>query len=266
MLYPVNSQSLFFFNTIEKLGATLFRTLSLMKCRWVGLIGPWVQFTGTSEQHFSPTVTKTTRNGSSLSWCQESMKGCFGELAPALANSLSDKTRGEAIRTGLHWLVESAQCAGGLEGAIILQQAALESLAWLEVVVERQLCRESGFKPLPASDKIRWLLSLHNISTAIPEESSAIESYAKAFNHRDLIDVLVDVRNALVHAEPKKVERLFNRHQGRQERQDLWYQVGGVLQQALLASIGYNGLMLRRDVEAELDWAVNAVQTVPWAR
>lgn len=150
-----------------------------------------------------------------------------------------------------------------MEGAIILQQNALECLAWLEIVVLRQFCSESGFKSLPASDKIRWLLSLHKIQADIPNNSDSITSYAKAFNLRDLIDVMFDVRNALVHAEPKKAARLFVRNQGIKERGDLWYQVGGILQQAFLASIGYQGMMLRRDVDAE--YAVGAVKRVPWA-
>lgn len=190
------------------------------------------------------------------------MGDCFSELAPAIAMAFSDETRAEALQTALHWLVESEQCAGGVEGAIILQQAALECLAWLEIVVVRRICSESGFKSLPASDKIRWLLSLHNIQAAIPNKSASITSYAKAFNLKDLIDVLVDVRNALVHAEPKKAARLFARNQGNEERGDLWYQVGGILQQAFLASLGYRGVMLRRDVDAE--YAVGAVKPVPW--
>ena len=144
-----------------------------------------------------------------------------------ISTAFTNEDRAQALETALHWLVESEQCAGGVEGAIILQQAALECLAWREIVLERRICSESGFKSLPASDKIKWLLSLHNIQAAIPDKSAPIKSYAKAFNHEDLIDVLVDVRNALVHAEPKKAARLFGRNQGDEERGGLWYQVGG---------------------------------------
>ncbi|MCP4888232.1 MAG: hypothetical protein GY904_16665 [Planctomycetaceae bacterium] len=233
-----------------------------MKCRWVGLLGPWLQSVAQTDIDFRVAISKTMRNGGAISWCHESMGDCFSELAPVISTSFADPSRAEALQTALHWLVESEQCAGGVEGAIILQQAALECLAWLEIVVVRQICSESGFKSLPASDKIRWLLSLHNIEAAIPNKSASITSYAKAFNLRDLIDVLVDVRNALVHAEPKKAARLFARNQGNEERGDLWYQVGGILQQAFLASLGYRGVMLRRDVDAE--YAVGAVKPVPW--
>ena len=159
-------------------------------------------------------------------------------------------------------MVEAEQCAGGVEGAIILQQAALECLAWLEIVQQRGLCSESGFKQLLANDKIRWALSLNQISARIPDNSDSINSYAKAFNLMDMVDVLVDVRNTLIHAEPKKAARLFARNAGQEERSELWQQIGGILQQALLASLGYAGHMLRRDVGAE--YAASAVRRVPW--
>ena len=235
-----------------------------MKCRWVGLLGPWLYDASGEQIGFRLSITKTMRNGGTISWCYETMRDCFAELFPSVCYAFANEKRAASLQTALHWLIEAEQCAGGVEGAIVLQQAALECLAWLQVVQERRLCSESGFKSLPASDKIRWLLSLYGIEAAIPKESGPIRSYAKAFNLSDLIDVLVNVRNALVHAEPKKTERLFARKTGDDERSHLWYQVGGILQQAVLASIGYNGWMLRRDVDSV--FAAGAVRRVPWAK
>jgi hypothetical protein len=248
---------------IEQWSTNLFRSLSLMRCRWVGFLGPWLQLKEDDIASFRTRVTKTTRNGDAASWCSESMRGCFSELAPAVSSAFANKSRADALQTAFHWLIESEQCAGGVEGAIILQQAALECLAWLEIVLERRISSESGFSSLPASDKIRWLLSLHKIQSEIPEKSVRIKSYAVAFNHGDLVDVLVDVRNSLVHANPKKVARLFGRPQGDEELGELWHQVGGILQQALLASIGYCGQIRRRDVDSSNSW--EAVSPAPWA-
>jgi len=75
--------------------------------------------------------------------------------------------------------------------------------------------------------------------------------------------VLADVRNGLIHAAPKQAARLFARDNGEEERSDLWYQCGGLLQQAMLASLGYEGQVLRRDVDAE--YASGAVSDVLWA-
>lgn len=248
---------------IDELAKNLFLALSLMKCRWVGLVGPWLTSTVTRGLSFRPSVTKTFRNGDSISWCHRSMRDCFSQLAPAIATAFSKEDRAGALQTALHWLVESEQCAGGVEGAVILQQAALECLAWLEIVVQRASISKRQFRELHASEKIRRLLSLHKIQATIPDKSAAIKEYASAFNLEDLVDVLVHVRNSLVHAEPNKVTHLFARDRGSEERGNLWYLVGGILQQAFLASIGYQGQMFRRDVDAE--YAGDAVRPVPWA-
>lgn len=254
---PANLES------IEQVGSHLFRVLSLMKCRWVGLLGPWIYDSSGNLIQTRLSVTKTMRNGGAISWHHKMMRSSFSDFYKSMYCSFQDKTRGPALQTASHWLVESEQCAGGVEAAIILQQSSLECLAWLEIVLVRKLCSESGFKSLPASDKIRWLLSLNNISCDITQKSAAISDYAKAFNLGNLVEVLADVRNALVHAEPKKAERLFSRTNGAEERGDLWYQTGGILQQAFLASIGYKGKMLRRDVDCE--YATQATKLVPWA-
>jgi hypothetical protein len=248
---------------VDLLARNLFRSLSLMKCRWVGLLGPWLLSDTACALNFRVSVTKSMRNGGASSWCHESMGNCFSDLAPAIFASFADESRAAALQTALHWLIESEQCAGGVEGAIILQQAALECLAWLEVVVTRKQVGKKKFGGLKASDKIHQLLSLSRIESRIPEQSQPIKAYADDHSLTDLIDVLVHVRNALVHAEPGKTTRLLGRRQGNEERSDLWFQVGGILQQALLASIGYRGPMFRRDVDAK--YSSEAVRPVPWA-
>jgi hypothetical protein len=248
---------------IDGLRDGLFRTLSLMKCHWVGLLGPWMTSTDTQAIGFRLSVTKTTRNGGTASWYHKSAGDCFAELAPRMFESFEDSKRGESLQTALHWLVEAEQCSGGIEGSIILQQSALECLAWLAIVVDRSICSVPGFKNLPAADKIRWLLSLHSIDYSIPEKCSSIQTYAKEYNLLDLVEVFVDVRNALVHAEPKKIEKLFSRKQGHDERNELWFQIGGLLHQAFLASVGYQGLLRRRDTDEY--YAANAVTPSPWA-
>ncbi|XZE36041.1 hypothetical protein SH501x_001592 [Pirellulaceae bacterium SH501] len=247
---------------IDRMKDELFWTLSLMKCRWVGIVGPWLESTDSNAITIRMSVSKTTKNRGGISWCHGSIGDSFSELAPTMSAAFADSSRAEALQTALHWLIEAEQCAGGIEGAMILQQAALECLAWLGIVVDRKICSEAGFKNLPAADKIRWLLSLYQIDASIPISDMNIAAYAKEFNLKDLIDVLVDVRNALVHAEPKKVAKLFSRNRGDEERGDLWFQIGGILQQACLASIGYKGLMMMRNSDAM--YATNAITQVPW--
>jgi len=242
---------------------TLFRALSLIRGRWVGLVGPWLYRDDTLVQ-LCPYVTKTSRNGGSITWYPDTVFGVFEELVSCLHEAYSDRDRGEAIQSGFHWSVEASLCAGAVEGSLVLQQAALESLAWYEVVQKRKLCSTSGFQNLPAADKIRWYCSLNHIGTAIPDHCTELVAYANAHNHvNDLVDVLVDVRNALIHGTPNKVERVIRRARGEEERSELWYQVGGLVDQAVLAAIGYKGKMFRKDLAANR--AIQAIRQVTWA-
>jgi hypothetical protein len=44
---------------------------------------------------------------------------------------------------------------------------------------------------------------------------------------------------------------------------DLWWLITGILEQVVLAIVGYRGKVLRRDVDTK--FAVAAVRQVPWA-
>jgi len=247
---------------IEKAKLTLFWTLSMMRQGWVGLVGPWCYADNDKLLSVQTGITKTARLPLGQTWCHHKIEDAFENLFASVSKQLADTTRSEPLVSAMHWLIESEQCAGAVEGSIILQQAAFECLAWLEIVQTRKLCSPDGFKNLPAADKIRWLLSLKNISAEIPVKSQDVMRYAREFNLRCLTDVMVEVRNALIHAEPKKTAKLFSRQSGSDERTQLWHQIGGILQQAVLASLGYDSLMMRRDVDEK--YAANAVVDVPW--
>lgn len=246
---------------IDQPATNLFRALSLMNGGWVGLIGPWLVCPSGEPIRIVPYATKVVPSASGTPWYHESDQKGFGLVFDSLQSAYDDAKQCEAIQTAFHWLIESEQCAGAVEGSLILQQCAFECLAWLVIVQKRKLCSTSGFKGLPAADKIRLLLSTFQIDFSIPQKSASIAAYAKAYILQDMVDVLVDVRNALVHAEPSKAQRLVRPDD---ERGDLWFQIGGLLQQAFLAVIGYEGKLVRRDVSAE--YAIHALKRVPWAK
>ncbi|QDT24596.1 hypothetical protein HG66A1_64300 [Gimesia chilikensis] len=249
---------------IDLIDSILHKTLSFMCGRWVGLVGPWgYSETGNLNRVF-PRVTMASMNPPGLSWYYSMVKGTFEELFRCLYHAYNDPKRYEVLTTGIGWYIEAEQSAGLIDGSIVLQQAALETLAWFEVVEQRGLCSVNGFKALPASDKIRLLLSLYSIPTSLPAKSIELNAYAKEFNLDDLICVLVDVRNALVHGMPKKVEKLLSRPTGSNERIDLWYQINGLLAQAILATAGYQGKIICRSLDVE--FIQSAIKDVPWKR
>ncbi|QDU53724.1 hypothetical protein [Gimesia panareensis] len=156
--------------------------------------------------------------------------------------------------------------AGFIEGSIILQQAALESLAWFELVDRAQVYSKNKFKNIHAAEKIRQLLNMYSISSEIPAKCTEIHSYATDNNLKkhDLPEVLVHIRNSLVHGTPSKVLKLFSRTNGSQERVGLWYQINGLLAQAILATAGYQGKINYRNLDVE--FIHSAIRDVPWKR
>ncbi|QDU15258.1 hypothetical protein CA11_30790 [Gimesia maris] len=249
---------------IDLIGSVLHKTLSFMCGYWVGVVGPWAYSETNELIRVFPRVTKTSMNQSKFSWYYEMMHGTLEELFHSILRAHREPKKYEVLNTGISWYIEAELGAGLVEGAIVLQQAALESLAWYEVVEHRKLCSVNGFNSLPASDKIRLLLSLYSISSSIPTKCNELVAYAKEYNLDDLICVLGDVRNALVHGMPKKVEKLLSRNNGSNERIDLWYQISGLLAQAILAIAGYQGKVVCRDLD--VDFIHSAVKDVPWKK
>lgn len=87
---------------------------------------------------------------------------------PGFMRKWQDETWQELVEQSIHWYVESSKQAGGVDGAIVLQQTALERLAWVLLVEEKHTLRPDGFQRLPAADQVRLLLSFLGIGLNIP--------------------------------------------------------------------------------------------------
>ncbi len=251
---------------IDVIGSVLQKTLSFMCGRWVGLVGPWgYSDTGKLNRAF-PRVTMVSMNPPGLSWYDRMVMGTFEELFSCLFHAYNEPEKYKVITTGIGWYIESEMSAGFIEGSIILQQAALESFAWLDLVDRTQRYSKSKFKKLHAAEKIRQLLKVYSIPSEIPAKCEEILSYANDNNLKeiDLPEVLVHIRNSLVHGTPSKVMKLFSRRNGSHERVGLWYQINGLLAQAILAIVGYQGKITCRSLDVE--FSHSAIKDVPWRK
>jgi hypothetical protein len=167
---------------------------------------------------------------------------------------------GEPIHLALHWYLECNQQAGGVEGSIILGQAAFELLAWTMLVGDRRVLSNDGFKALPAMDKLRLLLSSCAIPLSIPPALKALASAAKEFNWVDGPKALTEVRNALVHSDPdkrKKISKLAT-----EVRVDAWSLVLWYLELTMLFIIGYKGQYINRI--SGYTFKGDGIESVPW--
>ncbi len=169
----------------------------------------------------------------------------------------------EALLLALHWYVEANMCAGGVEGAVVLAQTSFELLAWTLLVEERRVLSEESFQPgkLPAMDKLRLLISACGIPLDIPSSLTQLVAFGKANGCSDGPQTLTQVRNTLVHSNPKKRRKLFDADsQVREEASDLslWY-----LELIFLYLFGYRGEYSNRLRSG--CWKGEEVETVPWA-
>ena len=98
----------------------------------------------------------------------------------------------------------SNSTAAGVDGAIILTQAAFELLAWQMLVQDSKLLSEDNFRSLNAEGQIRVLLGRLGIPLAIPVGLVELLKIAKELNRSCGPHALVAIRNQLVHPSKKR--------------------------------------------------------------
>lgn len=117
---------------------------------------------------------------------------------PGFLKLWMDKKWQQALAAALSWYIEAARGAL-IESHLVTGQAALELLAWVEIVQRRGLLTENGFNSLPASEHLRLLLTLGGIPIDLPNDFPELKTRAAAFTWRDGPSALVGLRNGVVH-------------------------------------------------------------------
>jgi len=168
----------------------------------------------------------------------------------------------EPIKNSIHWYVESNVGAGGIEGAIVLAQTALELLSWLYLVedpITRRLSIGNFNERMDAAERIRQLLSSLGIPTVIPASLDNLCSEAVNLNAGDGPQAIARLRNAIVH--PKKTKRDTVLHLSALARIEAWKLGLWYVEMALLHLFGYEGAYYQRFLSG---WPDEARAIVPW--
>lgn len=248
----------------KRLLGDLFCFLSFCRGSWVApILAVGLDASGNRawEHWRNWKVERWRRVGSWFNDHSADADGLTGGFAGFLCR-VRDATWDEPIRLALHWYVESNMCAGGVEGSIILAQAAFELLAWTLLVEDRKVVSEDGFQKLPASDKMRLMISTCDIPLPIPTSLDKLTDLAKAYNWDDGPQAFTEIRNALVHSNPEKRKRVFGADVA--VRYDAWSLGLWYLELVLLRLFEYEGSYsnrLRRNC-----WRGQEVEKVPWAK
>ncbi len=195
------------------------------------------------------------------SWFPTQDAGCLAEVFPGFLKWWQDWEDSALI--ALSWYLE-ANANPLVEQNIILSQVALELIAWVLLVEKELTVSPEGFDKLPASDKLRLLLSKFRIPLQIPRVplASPLADLAKLSLSSRWLDgphAFTEIRNGLIH--PKKRQKISDApSEAKIDACDLglWY-----LELVLLCIFNYQGSYASR--LPRLCWN-GETEPVPWAK
>lgn len=154
----------------------------------------------------------------------------------------------EILQLAIHWYVESNLQSGGVEGAIILNQAAFELL------YEFHVSKSPNTNSPPAAKKVRKLLKQSNLPlnySDIEFESISFKNLVAFLDERrqdepniDIPQAIVRIRNGFIHPKREKDGKLIvhNREIRIEAYQiSMWY-----LELVILKLFGYEGVYKNR--------------------
>ena len=178
------------------------------------------------------------------------------EILPILfknyAEKLQDPIWNSTIQNTIYWYIQTT--IPNVDSGVILGQTALELLAWTYLVIDKKILSKSKFQANNTSANLRLLLKDCNIPLEIPTHAEQLRNIISP--GQDSVDLIVKIRNSLVHPEKGKT------FTGAQYYQILnlqkWY-----IELVLLRIMDYCGNYFNR-LNEEL-WQGN-IESVPWAR
>jgi hypothetical protein len=253
-----NNGSPFDIEQLDNLKEKLFYFFSFARGFW---IEPFfeVGFDGNGEQvweKFSSTRTDKWQNVSS--WFDRLHPERLTNFWTSFNQKLQDQIWEEPLKRAILLYISANQKAGEEEGSIILVQTAHELLSWTKFVSEKGLSKE-GFDKLPASDKLRLLLSEAKIPLDTPSLLKFLPSFCRNENWLDGSQAVTGIRNKLVHPSPKNIQAL--QRVGKDEMQDAYILTMWYLELILLNLLGYKDVYANRLIY--MKW-VGQTENVPW--
>lgn len=179
-------------------------------------------------------------------------------LFPEFVKKWKEKVWEEPLKLIIYWYIMSNTQQGGLDGAIIMGQSALELISWTYLVNERKMLSEGGFNDLKTSDCIRIMLSTLEIPIDISKD---LENLLKLANKKKWIDgphAICDIRNDVIH--PKKKHSL---EIDTNILIDTWKLINWYIEMSLLKILNYDGLYANRLKKRRWN---GILDTVPWSK
>ena len=140
----------------------------------------------------------------------------LNKLFPGFFDVWLNKEQCNDIRKVIYWYLRSNSAFAGIDGSLILTQAALERLAYVCIVKQLGMVTEEHFQKNSADFKIRLLLKTLRIPIDLDNDLVCLQKILKEYTElRDAVSVLCQIRNSLVHPpknqqQDKKYERMHD--------------------------------------------------------
>lgn len=201
----------------------------------------WEQW---GDQLVDPQPTKPY---SVISWFSTMHGEILPQVFPGFWRCLNDSKWEDAMRIAIYWYLRSnaGGRGAGIDGGLILSQAALERLSYVQ-------CGLPEPKP-KASDLIRKAFKNLHIPLGIPSSCQKLFSLAQVNNWQDGPHALIEVRNALVHPKQKYKDLSYF---------EAWNLSQYYIELMLLRLCEYKGYYANR---LKLGRWQGEVEPVPWA-
>lgn len=194
-----------------------------------------------------------------MGWFDFHHPGSLADLFPGFMRHWQDEEWREALKDAIYWFIEIHAQPVRIDTAVVVGQITLEMLGWLTLVERNPVISDKGFEKLPASDKLKLLLSLSSIPTTPPDELKAVHRLAKAENWQGP-DCVVTIRNSIVHRNRSKREQSGKKKITDDVLRESYTLVCWYVELVLLRQLGYHGTYSNRLKER---W-VGQTEPVPW--
>lgn len=193
---------------------------------------------------------------STFSWSGPFIKSeIIGQLWKDFCEIWNDKENNQFLILAIKWYSEANMNEVSADTRLIMAQSTLELIYNWWIIEKEKLISEDDAKNLKAANKIKLVLSHLNLSYAIPNEYSELKNLMKLVNLNDGPNMIVYVRNCLVHSNSKKRQDVFNISP--MARAEVVFLANWYIELSLLKILNYNGLYQRRTIGNEY---------VPWAK
>lgn len=143
---------------------------------------------------------------STLSWFDLNNGQLMEEVFPGFYSLWLNKIWNKSIKTAIYWYLRSNMREGGVDGAVILAQAALELICYTYFVEDKKIFKYEDFKNKSAKKKIDLVLSDLGIPTDLPPILQDLYSLGQNYSWNGP-QAITEVRNFLVHpGQPKRLK------------------------------------------------------------